>query len=100
MKRNILLAFLLVGLVGMEWGCMFLGGNCDPVPDDKYKIIGFDAVVLMGYQNSIIKDTVRFDTLKFNFYLKTELITFSKKTSNFTKWSICHILSTAFRSDN
>lgn len=55
MKRNILLAFLLVGLVVMEWGCkeeddFFCCGCIDPV----YKFLGIDELKIKDSRDSAI----------------------------------------------
>jgi len=74
MKRNLLLGFLLLGLVVLEWGCMGWGGSCDPVPDEYHKITGFSDVWLASYQNNIVKDSAFYDTIVFDFYVMTELV--------------------------
>jgi hypothetical protein len=80
MKRNILLSFLLVGLVVLEWGCMGWGGSCDPVPDEYHKITGFSDVWLASYQDNIVKDSASYDTIIFKLDVLHERLAHSIKT--------------------
>jgi hypothetical protein len=58
MKRNILLAFLLVGLVVMEWGCKEEEDfDCCGCIDPVYKFLGIDELKITDSHDSAIKIT-------------------------------------------
>ena len=67
MKRNILLGFLLTGLVLLEWGC-----GCQDWKEN-YKIVEFERIDCISYQKYIAADTVKFDTLLFSAFPVVEL---------------------------
>ena len=84
MKRNILLAFLLVGLVVMEWGC----GKCDMDTSD-YNVTLYDIWarnVLLGannrYENLAEKDSVSYKSLSLAFSLVTKIVAMDSDNSS------------------
>ena len=84
MKRNILLAFLLVGLVVMEWGC----GKCDMDTSD-YNVTLYDIwarnVLLSAnnrYENLAEKDSVSYKSLSLAFSLVTKIVAMDSDNSS------------------
>ncbi len=84
MKRNILLSFLLLGLIALEWGCDNLSGACK---SKSYNVLAIDSTQFLtmdstsGYLNHLISDSVAFDELLIKVDFKTELISYLGNSS-------------------
>jgi|GEM_PF-486826 len=83
MKRNILLGFLLIGLVVMEWGCW--RGKCEALPDQNYIITGFRDFYMDDCFGALVKDSISYDSVFFAVKFETELLVseFSPKIGQF-----------------
>ena len=84
MKRNILLAFLLVGLVVMEWGCNDTPGPCPPSTSN---VIGIDSTAFYkldsnNYRVSLNSDSVNYQNMLIQVSFKTELVSLLQKSSS------------------
>ena len=76
MKRNILLAFLLIGLVVIEWGCEEIPRPCS---SGTFNVLRIDSTAFYerdtnNYLSAIKTDSVNYQTLVIQVVFKTELV--------------------------
>jgi hypothetical protein len=84
MKRNILLGFLLIGLVVMEWGCV---PSCND--DDEYDVKLNEITSSVGYRDSVeggfvsagLRDTILSKQFRISIGFKSELARLNRGSS-------------------
>ncbi len=84
MKRNILLSFLLIGLVVMEWGCV---PSCND--DDEYDVKLNEITSSVGYRDSVeggfvsagLRDTILSKQFRISIGFKSELARLNRGSS-------------------
>ena len=82
MKRNILLGFLLIGLVVMEWGCM--GSACG---EQRYHADDIQLVTQTFRGETIINRPIKYDSLVFVFDVNSTEVSIQNNKMSFSVYA-------------